>query len=272
MPDPVKISVVTIVLNDAPGLEMTIRSVSGQDYHNPELIVIDGGSSDDTTAVIRAYADRVAFWISEKDEGIYDAMNKGLVHTTGDWVIFLNAGDSFASEMLLPRVFTGNNTDADVLYGDSIADYGPFRVYRPAGSPGDLRRGMFCNHQSMFFRRELFDSRTFRTDFEIVADHEFLLRLQAEGITFQHIPVPVVTWNTRGLSNRHQVKSVVERYKMVKHLMGHSFGSSGYYLLLLLLAAVTQAGYWLFPEKWMWFVIRNINKKNLISKDMPGFG
>jgi putative colanic acid biosynthesis glycosyltransferase len=267
MPGPVKISIVTIVLNDAHAVEQTILSVSRQKYANPEFIIVDGGSSDGTTAIINAHSERISWWVSEKDGGIYDAMNKGLQHATGDWVIFLNAGDLFADDMVLHRVLPERTPDADVIFGDSIADYGRFRVYRTAGSPDDLRKGMFCSHQSMFFSRKLFENKLFRTDLEIVADHEFLIRLQTEGFTFQHIPFPVVTWNTRGISNQRQMKSVVERYKMVKQLVGHSFGGSCYYLLLLLLAAGVQAGYWLLPDNLMKLAIRVVNRKNLVEDD-----
>jgi putative colanic acid biosynthesis glycosyltransferase len=257
------ISIITVVRNAAVELEKTIISVLGQNWPHIEYIVIDGGSVDGTLDVIRAHADHVAFWASEPDQGIYDAMNKGLKYATGEWVIFLNAGDTFTNDLVLQQVFTLENPDTDVIYGDSIADYGQFGVYRTAGSLGDLWKGMFCSHQSMFFRRRLYDNRAYRNDLEIVADHEFIFRLHNEGFIFQHLPVPVVTWSTQGVSNRRQVKSVVERYHMIKHFQDHSLRRKCYYLLLLLLAECVQTGYWLLPEKWMKFVIREINKKSL---------
>jgi glycosyltransferase involved in cell wall biosynthesis len=100
-----KISVITVVRNDVEHIEQTLLSVLGQDYADKELIVIDGGSTDGTTAVIERYADRLAYWVSEPDGGIYPAMNKGLRKATGDWVNFMNSGDLFATEQVLSDLF-----------------------------------------------------------------------------------------------------------------------------------------------------------------------
>lgn len=290
------ISIITIVKDDALALERTISSVSQQFLKSYEFIIIDGGSIDGTVDVISSHADLVSSWVSEPDHGIYDAMNKGLAHATGDWVIFLNAGDTFANQEVLQRIFSDEslNTsiflssesqdtehrvtssvhepgfistgpgDADVIYGDSIADYGQFMIYRKAGLPSELWKGMFCNHQSMLFRRKLFYHREFRTDLLITGDHEFIYRIHSEGFPFAYLPIAVVTWHTRGVSNRSQVKSVVERYKMVKQFHQYSLSRKCYYLLLLLLAAMVEVAYLVVPGSWIRMVIKCINKRNLV--------
>lgn len=100
-----KLTVITVVRNDIAHIEQTLLSVSGQTYADLEYIVIDGGSTDGTTDVIRRYADRLAYWVSEPDGGIYPAMNKGLRHATGEWVNFMNSGDLFASPNVLADLF-----------------------------------------------------------------------------------------------------------------------------------------------------------------------
>src|SRR6266498_2998001 len=87
------ISIITVVLNMKDGLERTVRSVAGQTYSDIEFVVIDGGSTDGTLDLIKKYEDKISYWSNEKDEGIYDAMNKGLRKAKGDYVWFLNAGD-----------------------------------------------------------------------------------------------------------------------------------------------------------------------------------
>ena len=100
-----KISVITVCYNDRERIEKTILSVLSQSYGNLEYIVIDGGSTDGTVDIIKKYANRIAYFVSESDEGIYDAMNKGLRKAVGEWVCFLNAGDLFVSESVLNTIF-----------------------------------------------------------------------------------------------------------------------------------------------------------------------
>ena len=92
-----KVSVITVVFNDVAHIRETIESYLSQTWEDKEYIVIDGGSTDGTLDVIKEYADNINYWISEKDNGMYDAMNKGILHSTGDWINILNSGDTFAS-------------------------------------------------------------------------------------------------------------------------------------------------------------------------------
>ncbi len=119
-----KISVITVVYNDVDHIKATIESFFSQTWPNKEYIIVDGGSTDGTVDIIRQYADRLAWWCSEKDEGIYDAMNKGISHCTGEWINILNCGDYYASNKSLEQAL--NITDienTDIIYGDSIEDF-----------------------------------------------------------------------------------------------------------------------------------------------------
>ena len=119
-----KISVVTVCYNAADTIEKTMLSVLNQTYHDIEYIIIDGGSTDGTVEIIRKYADRIAYWVSEPDKGIYDAMNKGIKVATGEWINFMNAGDEFVDEGVIEKLFQNRTIDTvGVVFGD---DYNLF--------------------------------------------------------------------------------------------------------------------------------------------------
>ena len=117
-----KISVITVVFNDVANIRETIESFFSQTWKEKEYIIIDGGSTDGTVEVIREYTDKLAYWCSEKDNGIYDAMNKGIQHATGDWINFLNSGDIFATKDSLSNTIRNccYIENADIIYGNSI--------------------------------------------------------------------------------------------------------------------------------------------------------
>ena len=129
-----KISVITVVYNNVSEIRDTIESFFSQSWEEKELIVIDGGSTDGTTNIIREYASRLAFWCSEPDDGIYDAMNKGINHATGDWINILNSGDVFcSSDSLKQTIEAATDTKADIIYGNAIEDDGNKYDYIEAG-------------------------------------------------------------------------------------------------------------------------------------------
>ena len=114
------ISIVTVSYNAVLTIEQTILSVINQTYPNVEYIIIDGGSTDGTVDIIKKYANKIAYWVSEPDKGIYDAMNKGGLKATGDFIQFLNAGDWFENEYVIEKIFKDWYKRVDVIYGDMI--------------------------------------------------------------------------------------------------------------------------------------------------------
>lgn len=146
------ISVITVCYNCAAALELTVQSVLAQDYGHMEFIVVDGNSSDNTSEVLQRYRDSISVCISEPDDGVYDAMNKGLRHATGEWVLFMNAGDVFASASVLSTIFS-----RPIPAGKSFL-YSDFWLRRADGSTvlrhTDRHQGE-VHHQNAIYRRSL---------------------------------------------------------------------------------------------------------------------
>lgn len=173
-----KISVITVNYNDKDGLAKTIESVTSQTSMPYEFIVIDGGSTDGSKELIELNSGKFSHWISEKDKGVYNAMNKGLKVATGDFVIFMNGGDCFYDKNVLKDVQPELTADYDIYYGDNYKS-------KPGSSrkktyPEKLNFSFFysnsLNHQSTFIKRSLFDKYFYYNEnYKIVSDWEFFI-------------------------------------------------------------------------------------------------
>jgi putative colanic acid biosynthesis glycosyltransferase len=194
------ITVVTVVRNDARGLERTMDSVAAQDYPSLEYVVVDGASTDGTRAVIELRASEVDGWISEPDTGIYNAMNKGARMASGEYVCFMNAGDSFVSNDTISLMFTPP-AGAELLWGDCIIEKRGGQEYDCARDVlKRLYREMTVCHQSLFVRRTALLSRPFDESFRIAADYDFLCERLLSGASWEYRPVPVSRINDTGVS------------------------------------------------------------------------
>lgn len=175
------ISIITVVFNDAIGLKRTMESVGYQTYSNIEYIIIDGGSSDGTLEIIQKNIEKVTFWISEPDNGIYDAMNKGLAAARGDFVWFMNAGDLIYEPDTTEKIFALEGGQADIYYGDTIIVDDEYREVglRRLRPPEDLnwksfRKGMLVCHQAILVRRGLADK--FDLRYSHSADFDWVIK------------------------------------------------------------------------------------------------
>lgn len=203
-----KVTVITVVLNAVETVEDTLNSVINQTYPNLEYIVIDGGSTDGTLKVLMKYQEKITWLISEKDRGIYDAMNKGLIMARGDWVNFMNSGDKFYDHDVLMRIFGGGDISADVLYGDVHIRYLDFERIEKAKSHETMWRGMRFSHQSTFVRlvehqRHLFDIKNL-----ISADLKFLYSAFLRGNEFKYVNQVVASVSIGGLSDVNRIESI----------------------------------------------------------------
>lgn len=204
------LTVVTVVYNAHDVLEATIQSVLAQTFPHIEYLVIDGGSTDGTLDIIKRYATQLSRWVSEPDKGIYDAMNKGIVAATGEWICFINAGDRFHTSTIVEDVFKNQplTAQADVLYGDVVIEYPTFKRVGKAKEVSQLWKGMICSHQSLFTRTALLKETPFDTQFKLGADFDSLLGLYTSGRCFVQIPLVVADVSAMGQSDQHRVLSI----------------------------------------------------------------
>lgn len=221
-----RISVITIVYNDVTHIRATMESFFAQTWEEKEYIVIDGGSTDGTAEIIREYADRLAFWCSERDGGIYDAMNKGISHCSGDWISILNCGDLYGKEtsladMMAPLEVKGE-PQPDVIYGDSLEDNGAYYRHVPAEDPSGLEYGPTFRHGSALVKASVQKAHLFdlskKKSLGYALDWEMLYRLYKEGYTFRRIDALMEIYSLEGVSN-HPYRNRWLNYKVVSQ--GH---------------------------------------------------
>jgi glycosyltransferase involved in cell wall biosynthesis len=211
------ITVVTVVYCGVEYLEDTIKSVIGQTYDNVEYIVVDGGSKDGTLDIIRKYEHAIDYWVSEPDNGIYDAMNKAIDLGSGEWKNFMNAGDKFSNSEVLSRVFAVSNNyeDVVVIYGDHEVMYPNKRKEVKAGKIENIWKGsQFC-HQSSFIRLNYHKRNHFNLCRKIAADFEFFYRTQQAGLKMAYISFLISKVSAGGVSDIKRVDSILERWLII---------------------------------------------------------
>ncbi len=183
------VSIITVVYNGAEFIEQTIKSVIEQTYGNVEYIIIDGGSTDGTIDIIKKYEDKISYWVSEPDKGIYDAMNKGIKASRGDIIGFINADDYYVKDAFDVIKKYRYNIENIIIYGDTYLVTNDMLVYEKAHKTGlkykifpyslkYLWLGMIFCHQSSFVSRKIYENfGLFDTSFKISADYDFFFRV-----------------------------------------------------------------------------------------------
>jgi len=197
-------SIITVTKDNLRGFLETRQSVQGQSCRDYEWIIVDGNSSDGTKAHLPPHS------VSEPDKGIYDAMNKGIDRATGQYLIFLNAGDLFADMDILSalsKAITANNPD--FVYGDALE--GGF--YKKARSHRKMDWGMFTHHQAMIYRREAIGALRYDADLRIAADYSFTLRFIRQAGNIHYIPCAICIFEEGGLSQQHRKSGRIEQYR-----------------------------------------------------------
>lgn len=199
-----KFSIITVTYNAIDVLESTINSVVAQTYDDYEYIVIDGLSTDGTVDIIRRYENKLSYWISEKDGGIYDAMNKGIAHARGDVISFLNAGDMYEKNALEDVNKAFGEYDNQIIYGKVVlsSDMHNYVGLANEGDPEELHiKNIYC-HQGLFIKRELFSKvGLYDLRYSILADYDWNLRAHNMGYEFKIIPKVVARYQGGGISD-----------------------------------------------------------------------
>lgn len=213
------LSIITVCYNAQEDLARTVDSVLAQTWKKFEYIVVDGDSTDGTKEYLNVIRSRFAEkgikfrYVSEKDEGIYDAMNKGTRMAAGHWVMYLNAGDLFANVSVLRNIFA-DDPDTQILYGDTLCTYqGQVRRY-PAKSLSTLPRQMAFCHQSALIERDVALRFPYDTSYKICADHHFFLKAYSKGLAFEYCGLPIAVYEISGVSDRHKWQAHKEQLRM----------------------------------------------------------
>lgn len=198
------LSIVTVNLNNSEGLEKTLKSIFEQTWQNFELIVIDGGSKDGSKEHLEKHESQMAYWVSEKDEGIYNGMNKGLRKCKGNYVVFMNSGDYFLSPDSLKLCFEIiSYNDADIFYGQiKIDDEGSEKtITYPSKLSLNYLKKRVINHQACFFKIEtMLNLGGYNEKYHLAADYHYYLIAYLKGKTFHPILIPIVKYDISGIS------------------------------------------------------------------------
>ncbi len=202
-----RFSIITINFNNQNGLQRTITSILGQSFNDFEFLIIDGGSIDGSLEVIQKYESEIDYYVSEQDDGVYDAMNKGIKKAKGDYLIFMNSGDCFYNASSLELYANSiDETNADVYYGNTIGEEGG-RTIRSIIQPIDLNLSFWLfstlNHQATAIKRELFVKYGFYDQsFKISSDWYFFIKMYLNhSVRFIHINEFVARYDLTGISS-----------------------------------------------------------------------
>ncbi len=200
-----KISVITVVYNGTQHIEQTIRSVLDQHYDNLEYIIIDGGSTDGTQEIIKKYEDNITYWASEKDTGIYNAMNKGWQKATGDIIGIINADDYYLDGAIQKVVEGFENSEAEIVYGGmtklrKIGEKTFFKELTPNLSIMEQTMGVF--HPSTFVSKKVYeDLGGYKEKYKLSSDYDFLLRAYKKKVQFYEVKESLSVFRIGGVSN-----------------------------------------------------------------------
>ena len=218
----VRVSIVTVCYNEVSTIGRTIQSVLGQSYSDVEYIVIDGGSTDGTAEVISTFADSIAFFCSEPDCGIYDAMNKGTNVATGELIAFLNSGDWYPEDAVNTVVNAYIHSGADVIYGNMmyVDRSGKATLHKPSNPSNDFYTYMQLFHPSTFCKMILQKKYTMDTHYQIASDYKFLLQLYHENKRFFYVDKILSWFYAGGVSNQKKYINAKETKSVSMEFIG----------------------------------------------------
>lgn len=208
--DPV-FSIVTISRNHLAGLKKTAQSIFFEDPSLFEWIVIDGASTDGTMEYLETTN---AQWVSEPDRGIYDAMNKGIDRATGDYILFMNAGDTLALPRtleILADILKARPMMPDMIYGDALEDTSQGRIVKQARPHNNITQGLFTHHQAIFYRREVINDLRYDQTYNIAGDYKFTAQFLRRSRDVFYWPRPICVFEAGGISQKQAFKGRMQQ-------------------------------------------------------------
>lgn len=213
-----KISIITVNYNDKIGLNKTIQSVVNQNFEDFEFIIIDGGSTDGSLDTIEQNKSKINYWVSEKDNGVFNAMNKGIKAANGEFVIFMNGGDCFASDTILSEVSSELNSDFDIYYGDNnkISPNSKRLKKYPEKLTFSFFYSSSINHQSTFIRRSLFETYFYYNEnYKIASDWEFFVyTICYANVPTKYLNKTIADYDFTGISSNPKFADVFVKEKL----------------------------------------------------------
>lgn len=204
------VSIVTVCRNDYNGLLRTYKSVCAQDRSLFEWIIVDGASNDGTRDYLSSLNAGVARWISEPDQGIYDAMNKGIHLSSKEYCIFMNAGDEFAAANTLSEMAAALHGSNEMVYGDAIEVFETLEAYKTAYPASRHWRSMFTHHQAIFYKRDAIVA-GYDTSFRLAADWALTSKLLMNGARACHVAAPICRFHRGGSSENKDLRDLANR-------------------------------------------------------------
>lgn len=219
-----RLSVITVVYNNVRDVERTILSVIQQTYRNIEYIIIDGGSDDGTVDIIKKYDQHISKWVSEPDNGIYNAMNKALTLASGNYVLFMNSGDEIYDSQTVEKVFA-TSSDADIYYGetemfnDSWQSLGLRRHQIPEKFTWQsFKYGMSISHQAIYIRRSI--TEPYDEYYKLSADIDWILKAAQKARKIVNTRMLVAKYLVGGMSKKRHRQSLKERFEIFTEYYG----------------------------------------------------
>lgn len=219
-----KLTVITIVYNNVRDIERTVLSVLNQTYPNIEYLVIDGASADGTLEILKKYEGKISKLISERDKGIYDAMNKGLALASGDYILFMNSGDEIYASVTVEKVFA-TAPDADIYYGETEMynedwkSLGQRRHKAPESfNWKDFKYGMSISHQAIYIRRSL--TEPYDTQYKLSSDIDWIIKAAKKAGKIVNTGLYVAKYLVGGMSKKKHRQSLIERF----HIFSKHYG------------------------------------------------
>lgn len=221
-----KVTIITVCFNVENELDLTIKSVLSQTYSDIEYIIVDGGSKDGSMDIIKGYGNKIGRWISEPDKGVYDAMNKGVESATGEWVLFMNAGDSFYDQNVLNEIFAKDYDDnVGVIYGDvNLVFPSCGTILKKMDGLKGYEQPMSICHQASLTRTKYLKEIKFDLSYKIAADGNAFYKIWNKGLKFEYVPICMANYEAvAGLSSTKFLQSFKERSRIIGRTWYNSF-------------------------------------------------
>ncbi len=242
------LSVITVVYNNVNHIERTIKSVINQSYLNIEFLVIDGASTDGTLNILKKYQDKIDVLISEPDQGIYDAMNKGLKLAKGDYVLFMNSGDEiFAADTV--EIIFNSMAFADIYYGETemlneqLESAGRRRHQAPKQlNLSSFKHGMSVSHQAIYIKKSI--TKPYDSKYKLSADIDWILDAISKAKTTVNTHQYVAKYLMGGMSKQKHRESLLERYDIFKNYYGFIPNLFNHFII-----ALNLGSYWFKNKK-----------------------